>query len=142
MTLPTMALFTRVKLSVQLTEFIKVLKPERSQSAINDAYKKAKKTELEPICIDYQPGKTKKVAVHEITLLTVRIKPTKAVTSFWVNIKPTRLITPLWCLRSLFLQYALSLQDPLPLLQEYTKSTEFPKTTKKLQLTWPRHSSQ
>ena len=38
-------------------EPIKVFEQERSQSATNGAHKKAKRTEYEPVCIDYEPGK-------------------------------------------------------------------------------------
>ena len=93
MALPTMALSTRVGPSVQLTEPIrptKAIKQMRNQPIWNSAHKKVKKTEPEPGCIDYQPGKTRMAAVHETTLPAVRIKLTKAVTSLLVNIKPTR----------------------------------------------------
>lgn len=46
MALHTMALLTRVRPSIQLTEPIKVLNQERSQSATNSANKKAKELEL------------------------------------------------------------------------------------------------
>ena len=80
--------------------------------------------------------------VHEITLFRMCIEPPKAVTSVRMNIKPTKLTTPLRSIRSLSLQYALSLRDLLPLLREHTKSTESPKTTKNLRLTWPLNNLQ
>ena len=52
---PTMALSIRVRLIVQFTELIKVLKQEYSQLATNGANKKAKEPEL--VCINYQPAK-------------------------------------------------------------------------------------
>ena len=85
-----MARSIRVRLSVQLTKLIKVFKQERSQSATNGAHKKARRTESELVCINYQPGKTRMAAVYEITLPAVRIEPIKAVTSLLVNIKLTR----------------------------------------------------
>ena len=61
----------------------------------------------EPVCINYQSGKQE-----------------------WLWCLPS-----LRCTRLLSLQCVLSLQDLLPLLQEYTKSTGSLKITKKLRLT-------
>ena len=49
-----------------MTKLIKVLKQEQSQSAINNAYKKAKKTEFESVYINYQPSKTRMAVKHEV----------------------------------------------------------------------------
>ena len=54
-------------------------------------------------CLHWLPTwKTRMAAVHKVTLPTMRIEPTRSTTS-------------LWCTRLLFLRYALSLQDLLPL---------------------------
>ena len=77
----------------QLTEPIrptKAIKQMRDQLNQNGAHKKAKRTEPEPSCIDYQSGKTRMATVHKVTLSAMRIEPTKAVISLLVNIKPTR----------------------------------------------------
>ena len=66
----------------------------------NGANKKAKKTELEPGCIDYQPGKTRMAAIHEVTLsavhettlLAVRIEFTRFALSVMYT-DPTRLLS-------------------------------------------------
>ena len=57
-------------------ELIKVFKQKCSQSATNGANKKAK--ELELVYIDYQPDKTRMIAVYEVTLFVMNIKPTWA----------------------------------------------------------------
>ena len=136
----------------QPTKPIKVLKQKHDQSATNGASKKATKnwaylhSLINPAnkngCDIQGYSFCSADWAYAVTLPAVYIKLTKAVISLWVNIKPTRLLTPLWYMRSLFLQYALSLQDPLPLLQEHTKSTESSKAIKKQRLTWPLNSLQ
>ena len=84
-----------------------------------------------------------RIELTKLALLAANIQSKKTVISFLaMNIKPTRLTTPLGYIRSLSLQYALSLQDLLTPLQEHTKSTGSCKTTKKLPFTWPLDSSQ
>ena len=122
--LPTMALPMRVRPSVLLTEPIRptqAIKQMRDWSIYIGAGKKW-------ACLHRLPTRQTKMAmvlalslVHETTLPLVHIKPTKAVITVF--------------------KWTSSLGDLLPLLQKYTKSTEFPKTTKKLRITWPLDSS-
>ena len=127
----TMALSTRVGPSVQLTEPIrptKAIKQMRDRPIYIGTSKKW-------ACLHWLPTRQTRIAivltfssvhgvalslVHEVTLSAMCIKPTKLLPlSGWIS----------------------SLQDLLSLLPENTKkSTRSPKTTKKLQLTWPLDS--
>ena len=88
--LPIIALSTRVKLSIQLKELIKVFKQKRSQSATNGANKKAKEPKL--FYIDYQPGKQESLGCTKLaTLFAVCIELMRFALAV-VYTKPTRLL--------------------------------------------------